>query len=694
MKKKRKGKKTALGPEALLERALKLFDKGSYPAALQEFEKVRTLADREDIAEKIEICRRETEKIKAGDLIKRARKSAKRGHLDEALRCYEEAHGITGEPWIAEAAERLQETLRGQDSLKAAREAEEAGDYPRAAELYSQVQVGQGGDGDAIQRKRIRCLILGERYEEAVAVFENFVPKEPRDLYDYGFALAETGRYFECLKLWERIDSLDKRFLEQMSHVRSRLEADLFDRFEKAEDTAGIYEQGRYLLMRTPDRRDLRDLVEQFKAARLETLWQEERFRDMADLLFDEASQAESEPESEPALLSLRAKTAFKLAEESGEYLDELALLWPTIVYRETAREGPSDSAERDEVRRELIQRAESLIKQHAASGDREAERNRVGWEIENRLLETLQRLSGTGEESARLVCTPRFAARYGLSAEVLGMIRANRNAFESEDQYLRTGSYYSPAMESLFAVEAGDHEEAVSHLPEKKGGDEFLRYGLMRVQFHCGMACLDQGDGKAGQHFDNAADLFALSPECESQFTEKAIDCDDEDVLRSYEEILREVRRKRASKPVDKALSMVMINRAILAQDRGAANLKVIEMAAQKALTLDPDNEMARGALEDMRVDLEVQELYKALRRQKMNRACRIAAETYHPEVKKLFFHFFERNLKSLDSPESAYMDRREKLHLLKDFHDWCSRVDPDHPLLEDIQFKLDDLE
>ena len=694
MKKKRKGKakREAQGPEAILERALKLFDKRSYPAAMREFEKARSIAHGEDIAEKIEICRRETEKIRAGDLVKRARKSAKRGQLDEALHCYEEAHRITGKPWIAEAAGRLRETLQGQDSLKAARDAEEAGDYPRAAELYAQAQAGQGKE--AIQRKRARCLVLGERYEEAIAVIEDLTARGPGELYDYGFALAQRGRYFECLKLWERIDSPDERFLEQMSHVRSCLETDLFDRFERAEDTAGICEQGRYLLINAPDRRDLRALVDYCKVARLERLWVEERFGDIAGMIFNDAPETGPEPEPEPALISLRAKTAFKLAEETGEHLGELAVLWLTAVYRETAQEGPSDSAERDEVRRELTQRTEALIKRHAASGDREAERNRICWEIEKGLLEALQRLAGAGQESARLVCTPRFAARFGLSAGVLGLIRANRNAFESEDHYLRTGSYYSAAMESLFAVETGDLEKSVARLPEEKSGDEFVRYGVMRVNFGCGMACLERGEGKAGRHFENVSDLFALSPEYERRLTEKATDCDDEDALRSYEGILREVRRKRASKPIDKALSMVMSNRALLIYNRGAAGRKILDAAAKKALVLDPGNELARGILEDMRVDIEIRELKKALQRQKMNRACRIAAETGHPRVKKLFFDFFERSLDSLDGPKNADLGRREKLRLLKDFHDWCSRVDEDHPLLEDIQLELDDLE
>ena len=56
-KKKKKGAKR--DPDAVLARAERLFQKGNYLLAEREFEKVGEMLGRENLYEKIEICRRE-----------------------------------------------------------------------------------------------------------------------------------------------------------------------------------------------------------------------------------------------------------------------------------------------------------------------------------------------------------------------------------------------------------------------------------------------------------------------------------------------------------------------------------------------------------------------------------------------------------------------------------------------------------
>jgi len=76
-----------------LARAEKLFHKGNYPLAQGEFEKAQGMLNqghgaerRKDIAEKIQICKKETERLRADDLVKRAKKHLRKNNPQEALR--------------------------------------------------------------------------------------------------------------------------------------------------------------------------------------------------------------------------------------------------------------------------------------------------------------------------------------------------------------------------------------------------------------------------------------------------------------------------------------------------------------------------------------------------------------------------------------------------------------------------------
>ncbi|MBW1690437.1 MAG: hypothetical protein JRJ70_06720 [Deltaproteobacteria bacterium] len=126
-------KKKDRSPESMLARAEKLFSRGNYPLAKKEFEKVlrgrfqpvglpgrskgpsgpesERMVERKDISERIEICNKEIKRLKAEDLIRRARKYSGNGNPREALRCFEGAYGISGEDWIREKIGRLRYCL-------------------------------------------------------------------------------------------------------------------------------------------------------------------------------------------------------------------------------------------------------------------------------------------------------------------------------------------------------------------------------------------------------------------------------------------------------------------------------------------------------------------------------------------------------------------------------------------------------
>ncbi|MBW2311217.1 MAG: tetratricopeptide repeat protein [Deltaproteobacteria bacterium] len=601
-------KKKDRSPESMLARAEKLFSRGNYPLAKKEFEKVlrgrfqpvglpgrskgpsgpesERMVERKDISERIEICNKEIKRLKAEDLIRRARKYSGNGNPREALRCFEGAYGISGEDWIREKIGRLREILLVDDLRKAARDAEVTGEYLKAAELYEQAFMAQERK-DLLVRKAV-CLVKAEKHSEAVSLLQDLTLSDPRSMYHYGFALAKVGRYLECLKIWDGIESQDNCFLAQKRAVRSLLAANLHDRFSRAEN------------------------------------------------FFTEV-------------------------------------------------------VEGDKVRRELIRRGEDLIKSKVKSGDKSTEGALIFWDLERRLVEDLHGLIGDQEDFADLVCTPSFASRFGKSAQILQVIREKRCLFRNLEHYLETGSYYSTAWKSLYYLEGKDYENALASLPETEDGDEFLDYSVKKVKFSWGLHQLGKGEDPPKQYGETATALFDMAPRYEKQFIENALNAHELDKMRCYEKVLRDIHRKRPSKQIKEVLSLVMSSCAIELYNQGMIIPRSLEITLTEALGLSPENELACGNLNDLHVFFKVQELEQAISKNKMNKACKMAAETEYHEVRDHFFEFLEDAVESLDEMHLGYED---EIALLRNIHKWCSRVDDAHPILYDIEDMLAHLE
>jgi hypothetical protein len=710
-------KKKDRSPESMLARAEKLFRRGNYSLAKKEFEKVlqgrfsprrrvvplraggqpaslpglskglsgpepERMVERKDISERVEICNREIKRLKAEDLIKRARKYSADNNPREALRCFEEAYGITGEDWIQEKIGRLREISLIDDLRKSARDAEVTGEYLKAAELYEQAFMAQERK-DLIVRKAV-CLVKAEKYSEAVSLLQDLALTDLRAMYYYGFALAKVGRYFECLKVWDGIDSQDNCFLAQKRAAGSLLAAKLHDRFTRAEDFASIYQEGNYLLNST-GAQGLTGVVEYCKYAWIEELWKEERYETIADLL------EHSPAEMEPALLSLHAKTLFKLAEKSEASLDGFTMFWLTALFSAKSESFSTEEVEGDKVRRELIRMGEDLIKSKVKSGDKSTEGALIFWDLERRLAEDLHGLIGDQEDFADLVCTPRFASRFGKSAQILRVIRDKRHLFRNLEHYLETGSYYSTAWQSLYYLEGKDYENALASLPETEEGDEFADYGGKKVTFSCGLHQLGKGEDPPKLYGETATALFDMAPRYEKQFIENALNADELDQMRCYEQVLHDIHRKRPLKQIKEALSLVMSSCAVELYNQERIIPRSLEIALTEALGLNPENELARGSLNDLRVLFKVQELEQAISKNKMNKACKMAVETEYQEVRDHFFEFLEDAIESMDEMQLGYED---KIALLRNIQKWCIRVDDAHPILYDIKDMLAHLE
>lgn len=672
-------KKKPQNRDSILAKAEKFFNRGNYPLAKREFEKADRIAVQDDITEKIKICIREIGQLKAKDLIKKARKYAKKSNLREALRCFEQAYGISGEDWIRERINQLKGNLSSSDSLKAARQAEASGEYEKAAGLYAGTQKGKD-----TRFKTAHCLVRAERYDDAVSAFKDLTLSDCSAMYDYGFALAKVGKYHQCLDIWGSIESDDSAFLKQMASVRSMLAANLYDRFEHSEDFAGIYKEGVSIVDSAGDG-SIGDLVEYCKYAWIDQLWKEEQYETIRELLLPFPAEMEAD------LLTLYAKTFFKLAETSGEHLSDLIMFWLTTVYHpEISGKFSARPEERDNVRRALIRKAGDLLKKYADAGDKFSKKALVRWNVEKKLVEDLKALVGDKKALSCLICSPQFAVRFGKSRQIIQLIRDNKDFFTDLEHYLLTSGYYSSAGPSLFYLENRQYDKALAGLPVSGSYDtaesEFVDYCVERVQFACGLHCLEEGEGLPRRYIETVLNLFNKTSKYEQELIGKAIDSHEPDKLRLYEDVLSELHSRRPTKGIKDALSLVMSRRAIIMFNMRQINSKVLNTTIRKALKLNPENEFARGLLGHVKTNVEIEKLNHALNRHKMGKACRIAAMSENEKVRDLFFEFMERNLEELDGHD---MDSTGKAFFLRELYKWCADVDESHPILDKIYNK-----
>ena len=718
-------KKMLESPEAVLARAEELAGRGSYQAALKDFEKASKVLKRRDIQDKIKTCRRELERLRSKDLIKRGKRHVGKKNYRKALQCFEEAYAISDDDWLEEKIDGLKERLDHRDAFQAAEKAETAGQFDRAADLWGQASGGRAKEEVII--RRACCLVRAGKARDANGALKELpsivhergrwpveIISDQRLIYDYGFALARIGRYYECLKAWDCLKSDDSAFLEQGDRVRNRLQANLYERLGDSEslrssdglsdseepgnpdgsidsaEWAAILEEGRYL-KETAGWDGGEDLMAFCRLARIGRLWKKDEHEVIKKLLLPYPEQMSS------PLLALYAKAFFKLADMSEQNLSGLQLFWLSAMYdREISSKFSAIPAQSSEIRKALIQEAERLIKKYVASGNLSAKRILACWEVEKKLVEDLRALVPGCGKLFGFVCTPTFAHTFGAAKQMLELIKENRDSFSDEESYLRAGSYYSCAGNSLLYLAGGEYDRAMEALPgpQERGSAEYREledYGIGRVKFAYGIHLLETGGQNPERYFKTLSFFFQKNSGYEHELISRAADSEDLNELQCYEKILHNIYSERQTELIAEALSLVITRRAILMYNEDRINVKVLQRSMVQALDLDPENEVARSTIDNTGCEGELEELHEALDSHKMSRAIRIASRSEHPEVREAFFCFLNVIFHEIDD---MVEDREETFFILNDIYKWCARVDESHPLLEDINGRIKTLE
>jgi hypothetical protein len=675
----KKNKKT----DTILKRAEKLFKAGNFVFAEKEFEKARKKLNSDEIIEKLEICRKETRVIKGKELVKQGRKAASNNKLPEAIAFFQGAEKFLNDPWLAHKIKELQDKLNRHKIDAQAREAEIAHDYSGASDFYAKAWEKTGDQG--LLLKSALNFVKAEKYVQAATRFQKLDVWDDNAVYHYGFALAKIGKSYEALKQWEKLESHDKGFMEQNRLVLSLACSDLYSSLEKEPDINGGYDRANDLLdlARALEITELiptlQNIYSYYKLIVIETLWKQEKFTAIADILLQMPLS------DDPAILGLNAKTYFYLSREEPGFLEPLMTFWLTAVYSREISARFSDSLDkRQKVQQRLIRFAEEQINRqqdsayalHAASL----------LEIEKKLLKDLLAVSQQDHQKFDQVCTPRYALISGLSGIILDLIKQNKNYFKDQEHYLETGGYYSRAMEGLYALRTGDVKKALSLIESISPGDEFTDYVVSLVQFEYGQVALENNEKDYLQYFALTSKLFESVPFIEKRFADKILQLSWNKKI-AYGKLLAFLHKQRQSDPIAEALASVMTQVAVTNCNRGRITNKQMAAAIEKALKIDSDNEFALHTLKQANIGLEVETICTSLNKNKLNKAARLARQSRYPEVCD---KYFEYNGQMVNQVTSSGVNPNIQKMLLQEMVTACMTVDPDHPVVYSIKEKL----
>ncbi|MBN1653770.1 MAG: hypothetical protein JXA30_08340 [Deltaproteobacteria bacterium] len=667
-----------------LAKAEELFSRGSFQAAKKFFEKAGYGLERDEIAEKLRICNKEIAAQRAKELIKKARRCLAKGRPAEALALFIQAHGITGEAWLEDRISGLRRELQNVGSEDAASTAEAAGDYLAAADLYG--RLAREGSNEAAALRRAHCLVMAAQWADAVEVYQGVDPQTHRDLYEFGLAMAMTGRYYECLKHWAKIPSEHADFIQQKRAVCALLASDSLERLETDIDHAAVLDELKDIL-RAMDHAGLKEAVRCYRNRLIALYWRDERY-DLILKLLDEID------EIDPVLLEVAARASFLRVSESASeltasQLDDLTMYWLTALNQpETWSKLSTDAEQSSRLQARLIERAEALVKNGADLCSGDGERIYARWKEERSVMEQLRELAKGREHEDLPIYTPRFASRFGRSAAMLELIRSNRESIRDTDRYLTLGAYYSGAAPALFLAEDGCYEQALQLVKGLENQDEFTSYAALKIEFEIGLNLLEMGDKNAVRHIKSAAVLLTTAPGFEERIAQKAAGITDRRFIELYEKALGILIKEKPSPGLNRALSTLITTRAVMDFNRSRISVTPLSAAIERALELDPDNEAARIALSDAQYNRDFDELNEALEKHKMTRACQIVERSEHEGIYDAFFEFMED---AMNEVNERVTDKGERIFMLNDLYKWCQCVDCDHPLVDELGDLLD---
>ncbi len=677
--------------DLVLAKADKFYEKCNFQPALQQYQKVVKLSGREDIGDKIAVCKKELEKLSAKDMIKRARKNLKKKKIKPALDFFRKAYKITGENWLAEKIDELESRDQSNTAQNAAQSAEKKGEYLKAAQLYGQSAGDKGNN--KFCNKMAECFVKAKKYKDAIAAYQTISINLDRDFYYYGFALAKEGNSFKCLKMWDKLINHYQGLTEQKKIIATQLILDILEQYKNNQDIGRIYEQALYIINFPGCDAEpwLKDLLEYARLKFIEKLWDKKDFESVANIIFNENPDSRFQL-IKPEMITIGAKVGYHLYEKSGFSQNDFPMYWINSVYNHNNFK--NDLKESEVIRKELLKKAEQKIKKKdSALSSKESQRALAWWDLEKKIITELKCLAENLGEGVENVCTPLYAARVSKSQEVLKWLNAHEDSFVDSEKWLETGSYFTPAIQALYLAKSGEYEKAfqeIALLKNNSDNNEFITFGINKVEFEYGMFLFENGASRLGRYFKTAGNFFSRALSYEKKFARMAMESEKTEDICKYEEILGVIHNSRPSKLINKAFSFVMTTRAIDLYNLDKLSLKAFNGLVKKALRFDPENEFAQATLENNKTQIQIVNLDNALGKHKISKACDIVINADNWEVERAFFDFMENIIDSADSHLTDNFTNLDKILLFNEILQGCEKVDSTHAMNDRIKMLI----
>lgn len=677
--------------ETILRRADKLFNAGNFLLAEKEFLKIRNKIDHVDLDQKLTVCRKETRSVKARQFIKDGHKAVQNEDLSRAIAFFQDANALVPNPSLMDKVKELQERLVLEKRGDAAQAAASAHDYAGAAALYARAWE-ETGEHEFLGKNALN-LVKAETYEAAVVQFERLDHPEPEAVYAWGLALAKTHHYCRAMEQWAQLNLNEPRFVQQKEGVFELACSAVYEGLKKATDVQTCLHDAQ-LLLNTAQSLDskaqahvpaLGKVCEYYRLLLMEDFWEQENYMGVVEIL-------EGMPTFvDPELLALQAKCYFHLSRDQVDFLSPMMTFWLTAIYSRQISDGFSNDPDiQNKIQQKLIRMAEQRINGY---GDLQNTKQAAAYlDIEKTIINDLSLISQQQPEETCPIYTPGYALISGFSAEILDLIRANRNYFKDEAHYLETGGYYSRASEAMYALKTKQHAKAMEYIDAMdttNASDEFVEHVSRVAQFAYGFLAIKNEDRSFLKYFRSTPELFVSVPSIEKEFSDLMLQSGGARLL-LYEELLLYLHKQHSSDLVGKALSFLMTKSAIQRYNSGTIKNKQVKVALKKALRLDENNELAHEILEQTCIELETEEVYSAIYRHKLNKAARLTVNSAYPQVHDLFFETITDLLDDVQQ-QIIGLDSSVRSVYLYDFLNAVLIVDPTHSCINKIQTEID---
>lgn len=683
---KKNSKKKQQSPNDILERAETLFKKKSFQAAQREYEKFEKINKNKNqtskaVAEHMASCRQEVAVIRARELIKKARRLLKKETPAQAMQYFQQAFDLTGDKHLANTIAGLQTASSDRDLVASADQAEAAGDYLAAADIFGQLHAIR--PDNSMLCRRGRCLVLAGQWQQAAATYVEVDCSETVDLYNYGLVLARKGKYLECLNHWQQIQSEHPDFAAQKMAILNRFLKETEARLD--EDPPGREAEVRRQIQSLADYEDssaAMQLLSRCRSLRLARLWQKNRMREIRKIS-DEADLLNL------TVLAIHARSSYFNMEKEGSRLSADTVqkfidFWLSALFNPISGKvsGP------------LLDSGLGLVKKYAGYHPDIGEQLLSQWENSFDLLTILDTLRTAGSiDRSILLFTPALALQAGISKDIFFTIRANQEIFSDRITLLDAGAVYSRGAAALLMVRNFDHDralESIDHL-EKDNKDPFVAHAVEMVLFACGLHALQQ------RHFKKAETCLTAASPLVNRFGKlkkqmlAVLDIEedwDDERLTVCTTILSILQKSCPSGKIDKALCRVMTRRVVTLFNNQKMNVRVLVKSLEKAAALNPEDEFTRFQLGDARCNLEMAELNKLFDRFKLSAASSLAAKSIFSDVRELFFEFIDQVCKEAQNQVGDQPD--VDLVMFKKFLQYAVRVDPLHPVVAMLEHEI----